>query len=375
MERIDKIFKNVKPINHSGNSGQGKNILRIKDRNFSINSIYKILEHMNWLIYSNLTNLKFKVIIESEFINDEATLMLFEAIIYYIIKEYDINISYRFEIRVNVIGYELFKNSLLYKYNKKIINKELYINEYEKNLIIDKTHYRKRCINSTENLKGRFLSITMEDIINFLKHLNVEEKYSEELAEVIIEIIGNALEHSNGDCLLNINVLYNAEKKYKYIDVALLDIDEICFGTGIKRYIEGHNYEGYTEKNKIVLEAYNKQKRYFNANYDLESFTMISAFQKYVTTRKDSINSGGTGLTTLIKALIDKSDKHFCYAISGNTILKFIRKYLILTEEGLIGFNENNNYIENIPSSETIGKTQYNINANIYNLQFILKER
>ena len=261
MERIDKIFKNVKPINHSGNSGQGKNILRIKDRNFSINSIYKILEHMNWLIYSNLTNLKFKIIIESEFINDEATLMLFEAIIYYIIKEYDINISCRFEIRVNVIGYELFKNSLLYKYNNKIINKELYINEYEKNLIIDKTHYRKRCINSTENLKGRFLSVTMEDIINFLKHLNVEEKYSEELAEVIIEIIGNALEHSNGDCLLNINVLYNAEKKYKYIDVALLDIDEICFGTGIKRYIEGHNYEGYTEKNKIVLEAYNKQKR------------------------------------------------------------------------------------------------------------------
>ena len=61
-------------------------------------------------------------------------------------------------------------------------------------------------------MKGRFLSVTMEDIINFLKHLNVEEKYSEELAEVIIEIIGNALEHSNGDCLLNINVLYNAEK-------------------------------------------------------------------------------------------------------------------------------------------------------------------
>ena len=31
MEKIDKIFTNVKPINHSGNSGSGKNVLRIKD--------------------------------------------------------------------------------------------------------------------------------------------------------------------------------------------------------------------------------------------------------------------------------------------------------------------------------------------------------
>ena len=106
----------------------------------------------------------------------------------------------------------------------------------------------------------------------------------------------------------------------------------------------------------------------------LKKFCIVSAFQKYVTTRKDSLNSGGTGLTTLIKALIDKSDAHYCYAISGNTMIKFIKKYLNLTEDGLIGFNEKNNYICNIPSKESISKTTYDINANIYNLQFILKE-
>lgn len=375
MEKIDKIFTNVKPINHSGNSGSGKNILRIKDKNFSIDSIYKILEHMNWVIDKKMTNLKFKIIIESEFINDEPTLMLFEAIIYYMISKYYLNLSYRFEIRMNVIGYELFKNSLLYKYNNKNIDRESYIKEYEKNITIDNTHYRKRCINSLENKKGKFLSITMGDIEAFLKNLNINEEYAGDIAEVISEIIGNALEHSNGDCLVNINVLKNDEKKYKYIDIALLDIDEINYGTGIKNYIESNNYNEYNEKNKVVLEAYKIHKKYFDNKYDLEAFSIISAFQKYVTTRKESLYTGGTGLTKLIRALIDKSDAHYCYAISGNTMLKFIRKYLVLTDEGLIGFNENNNYKENIPSKESVIKTKYNINANIYNLQFIFKER
>lgn len=374
MDQIDKLFKNVKSTNHSGNSGSGKNILRIKDKNFSINSVYKIIEHMNWVIEKNLTNLKFKVIIESEFINDEPTLMLFEAIIYHMINKYNLNLSYRFEIRMNLISYELFKNSLLYKYNNKNIDRETYTKEYEKNVTIDNTHYRKRCINSIENKKGKFLSITMGDIETFLKNLNINKDYAEDIAEVISEIIGNALEHSNGDCLLNINVLKNEEKKYKYIDIALLDIDEINYGTGIKEYIDSHNINEYNEKNKIVLEAYQKHKEHFDSRYDLEAFSIISAFQKYVTTRKESLYTGGTGLTKLIRALIDKSDAHYCYAISGKTMLKFIRKYLVLTDEGLIGFNESNNYKENIPSEEAVIKTKYNINANIYNLQFIFKE-
>lgn len=375
MEQISKIFENVKSINHSGNSGNGKNVLRIKDKNFSIDSIYKILEHMNWVIDKNLTNLKFKVIIESEFISDEPTLMLFESILYHMISNYNLNLSYRFEIRVNVLGYELFKNSLLYKYNNRSIDKEAYIKEYEKNVTIDGTHYKKRCKNSEENKKGKFLSITMGDISSFLKNLNINEEYAGDIAEVISEIIGNALEHSDGDCLLNINVLKNDAKKYKYIDIALLDIDEINYGTGIKEYIESHNYNEYNEKNKIVIEAYENHKEYFDSQYDIEAFSIISAFQKYVTTRKESLYTGGTGLTKLIKALIDKSDAHYCYAISGNTMIKFIRKYLVLTDEGLIGFNENNNYKGNIPSKESVIKTKYNINANIYNLQFIFKEK
>ena len=64
MEQIEKIFKNVKSINHSANSSQGKNILRIKDKYFSIKSIYKIIEHINWIIEKRLTNLKLKILLK-----------------------------------------------------------------------------------------------------------------------------------------------------------------------------------------------------------------------------------------------------------------------------------------------------------------------
>ena len=122
------------------------------------------------------------------------------------------------------------------------------------------------------------------------------------------------------------------------------------------------------------MEAYENQKKFFGDKYNINSFAMISAFQKYVTTRKMSKNTGGTGLTTLINALIEKSTHNACYAISGNTNLIFKKEFLTLNNEGLIGFNEKNNYIEMIPDEKVVNVNKYDMNVNIYNLQFILKE-
>jgi len=60
----------------------------------------------------------------------------------------------------------------------------------------------------------------------------------------------------------------------------------------------------YSDKNRIVLEALKNHEKFFNKEYNIDNFCVISAFQKYVTTRKNTKNCG-TGLTTLIKALID----------------------------------------------------------------------
>lgn len=372
MLQIEKIFENVSSKNHSIDS-YINNKIRIKDKLFSIKSIYKIVEHLKWMKYE--TNIcETKILIDAEFIADQAILTLMESIIYFVINEWNFKITYRFSINRNVLGYQLFKKNLLYKYNNKKIVLEEYNIEYNRKTTIEGDHFRKICENIEENRKGKFISITMDEIDTFLKCFEFDNEYRNELAEVIVEIVDNALNHSNGDCILCLNVLKNDLHKYKYVDVAVVVIDDIFIGKEIIKYINKEDKSEYSEKNEIVLRALENHKKFFDEKYNINSFAMISAFQKYVTTRKMSGNSGGTGLTTLIKALIEKSTLNYCYVISGKTNLLFKKEFLNLNEEGLIGFNEKNNYIEMIPNEKVVSINKYDMNVNIYNLQFILKE-
>lgn len=376
MTQIEKIFEKVNPVNHSRGSSYLNNKIRIKDNRFSIKSIYKIVEHLNWM-KNNMSLCKTKIIIDSDYLADQSILTLFESIIYFVIDEWKFIVSYRFEIKEHVLGYEIFKNSILYKYNNRDINIENYISEYKKEICIQKSHFRKLCENIEKNRKSEFLSITMHEIDIFFKCFGINTEYRDELTEVIVEIIDNGLNHSTGDCILNINVVKdlvkNDNQKYKYIDVSVIVIDDISFGSEIKRYIREIDKSEYSEKNKIILEAYKKHEKHFDSEYNIDAFSMISAYQKYVTTRKNNA-TGGTGLTTLIRALIDKASENFCYAISGSTNLIFKKEFLNLTEDELIGFNETNNYIEDIPNKNVVNVNNYDMNVNIYNLQFILKE-
>lgn len=372
MLQIEKVFENVPLQNYSIDSIVN-NKIRIKDQMFSIKSIYKIVQHLKWM--KEEINIKeTKILIESEFIADQAILILMESIIYFVINEWDFRITYRFSMNKNLIGYQIFKKSLLFKYNNKKIIKEEYNIEYNRKTTIGRDHFRKICENIEENRKGKFISVTMDEIDTFLKCFEFNNEYRNELAEVIVEIVDNALKHSNGDCILCLNVLKDDFRKYKYVDVAIVVIDDIFIGKEIIEYIKKEDRSEYSEKNEIVLKAYENHSKFFNNKYDINSFAMISAFQKYVTTRKSSGNTGGTGLTTLINALIDKSDLNYCYSISGKTNLIFKKQFLNLNEDGLIGFNEKNDYVEMIPDEKVVSINKYDLNANIYNLQFILKE-
>lgn len=373
MLQIEKIFEKVSPINYSIGSSYVNNKIRIKDDNFSIKSIYKIAEHFKWM-KENMTTYETKIIIDSDYIADQAILTLMESIIYFVINEWNFKVTYRFSIKENVLGYQIFKKSILFKYNNKKILVGEYNREYNKRITIKGDHFRKVCENIEENRKGEFISVTMDEVDIFLKCFEFDDEYRNELAEVIVEIVDNALKHSNGDCILNLNVFKNDYQKYKYVDVTVVVIDDIFIGKEIVEYIRKEDKSEYSEKNKIVLEAYENHKKFFGDKYNINSFAMISAFQKYVTTRKMSKNTGGTGLTTLINALIEKSTHNFCYAISGSINLIFKKEFLNLNENGLIGFNETNNYIEMAPDEKVVSINKYDMNVNIYNLQFILKE-
>ena len=373
MFQIEKIFDKISPRNHSIGSSFLNNKIRIKDRSFSIKSIYKIVEHFKWM-KEYMTNCETKIIVDSEYIADQAILTLMESIIYFVINKWGFKVTYRFSIKENVIGYQIFKKSLLFRYNNKKIVIEEYNEAYNKNINIEGNYFRKVCKNIDENRIGDFISKTMDEIDIFLKCFEFDDEYRNELAEVIVEIVDNALKHSNGDCILNLNVLKSDYFRYKYVDVSVVVIDDIFIGKEILEYIKKEDKSEYSKKNKVVLRAYENHKKFFGEKYNINAFAMISAFQKYVTTRKMTNNTGGTGLTTLINALIEKSTDNFCYAISGNTNLIFKKEFLMLNSDGLIGFNEKNDYIGMIPNEEVVSVNKYDMNVNIYNLQFVLKE-
>lgn len=375
MNNLQKIFAGVQPVDHRSSKNPKKHKIHINGEYFSSTSIYKILEHIKFIIENNLDYFHLKIIINTKFIADEATLITFEMLLYYLLKNNICNITYTFIVDKNLLGYEHFRTSNLYKYNTKIINSKEFIQLFEKETYINQNHFRKICINNEENKKGVFLSILFSDINTFLSAYNIEESYIEDLSETITEIVGNSLEHSDGDCILDIKVAIDKVNNYKNINVTTITVCDTLLSTNVKEYIENTNKESYSPRNEIVLQAYEKHKNFFSDKYDIDAFSTISAFQKYVTTRKNVTQSGGTGLTTLIKQLKARAKNDYCYVLSGNDIIYFKEPFLDLTEDGLIGFNKYNNYMSDRPSEEIVFKGKNRFNGTIYNLSFILDER
>lgn len=371
MKNLENIFKNIEPKDHRSN--HNKNKLKFSGEYFDLDSIDIILEHIRFILDTDMKNFHLKFVINTKYLADETTLILFEMIIYYLLKKDICQITYTISFKTTSLGYHQFKRSNLFKHNTKKVNRVNFIKQFEKKFYIDQYHFRKLCINNEDNRKGKFLSILFSEITSFLTSNNVDEDYANSLSETITEIVGNSLEHSDGDCLLDIKVVYDSVNKFKNINVTTISITDILLGSNIKKYLDDSSNSIYSPRNKIVLEAYNNHRQYFSPQYDIDSFGTISVFQKYVTTRKDSLNTGGTGLTTLIKELKSKAELDYCYVISGNDTLYFKEQFLDLTDDGLIGFNENNNYIKEIPSLKVLTKNKNIFSGTIYNLSFILK--
>ena len=373
MKNIECLFEGIPPINHKKNKDINKDKLIINKKMFSSESIFKIIEHFNWKIMHN-NNVRVKIEVQCSIIGDDATLIVFESMLYYLIKNYNFDIQYTFKVNKNLVGYELYKLSNLIKYDNKKIDKLDFIQNYEKNFDISMHHYKKVCINSKENKKSEYLSLLYDDICNFLKNNYINQNYYEALGETIAEIVGNCLEHSDTDTILDIKITrsYKDNNECKFVNVTVISFTKEKFGEKLKQFIFNEE-KGFNSSNEIVKKAYNIQCKKFNNNYSIDNFLMVSAFQKNVTTRKNSEGSGGKGLTRFIETLIDLSIDDFCYVMNGNTIIFLKKPFLKLNEDGTIGFNTENNYIENLPNSQTVVNSNKCFNGTIHDLSFILE--
>ena len=235
-------------------------------------------------------------------------------------------------------------------------------------------HFRKIVTLDLRNKKPDTLCILMSNIHRFLQTCGIDKNQAKQAAEMSVEIVDNALEHSNSDCLIDIDVsqrpyyLDNNPEEYIGVNIVVLDFSDKLLGQEIKSS-KMNNFSDFWQclRLNIIKE---KHEKFFNSNYNENQFYMISAFQNKITSRPEKLLTGGKGLTILIKRLQESSFHDLCYVVSGDDCLFFKRQQIKQDDKDWVGFN-NENSCELPPSNDALSKSPLHILGTAYNLSFV----
>ncbi|MGL5965439.1 MAG: hypothetical protein ACRCZ9_00740 [Fusobacteriaceae bacterium] len=345
---IVNLFKKISMIKEQYNDEKITLILKLGNITFKDKSVYILLESM---IYSVCKENKFKLKI--------------------IIKN----------MRLSNIYYSHIKFSLLNKYKNSIIKKEDFIKDFLK-IELSRFKYRK-VVNSNNSLN---LSKLLTELNSFFKLYNIDESFKEQLAEMLVELAGNANEHSESDCLVDLTIDNAVNKidmhKCIAVDIVVLNFSKILLGHGIKENFKQSNKFSIRnrpiDKNRFIIDlktAYENHKNKFSDEYTEEDFFNISTFQWRFSGRKDIVQeNGGTGLTKVIEFLLDVSEANDCYVYSGTRAIVFHKDLIGVKSKSnpYVGFNKELDYLNGVPDSSVIGKSLFHLNGTLYNLKFIL---
>lgn len=363
MKNIELIYKSNKTERHSQNNS---NKIYIKSSYIGSREIYYIIEHINWMRNAHISE-ELYIKFNSSFFKDGAVICVLEAVFYYCVKFYKINIKYEFNKSIRKSA--LYQTSLLNKYHLKTLTNKYCLDFCA--FDVSKTYIRFIFENGWS---GEKTSIAVTNINTFLKGLLISEDLRDSIYELSSELLNNCQEHSDADCLVKIVICPIEDRftkeKNQMIYINFISFSKINIETKLLQAINQNDFISYSG-GEIVKAAYENHKKLFDDNYDASDFSMISIFQKNVSTRKQVINSGGKGLTTFIKHLHGKTidDDHTqSYVLNGNKSLHFYSQYLNINDDGTIGFNEENNYFEQKPCDKVFFRKNLFFPGIIYNI-------
>lgn len=370
-------FETVKRINFSKNkcisySNNDKYIdlyqIR-KMRNFLLNLIENRF-YLNFPISFNLGSIEFE---------DKLTIILMEVLCYHLIRKYDCQLSVQYKCKkdISTAGISFSPLQLLNTLNG---NANLqFKNRFEKD--IAKTHYR-RLLRTEDNNDKMLANKLMQDIYWFLKHLFINEECCLEITDVVTELIDNALEHSNSDCLVDLDVTNDYVKKdgegkicfdtfYCGVNIVIINFSENLLGQQLKNKLLDDN--DLPERYNMLKTAYLNHSKSWTGSYFEDDFYVVASFQDKISGRKDTSSTGGTGLTKLLRSIEQKSDKYNCYMLSGNRIFYFDHTLIKYDQDDWVGFNSQNDFINYPPDFGCFQPSKLFFPGTAYNLNFVLE--
>jgi len=213
--------------------------------------------------------------------------------------------------------------------------------------------------------------------MHFFKNCFDDDKWINEVGEVVGELLDNAYSHTSGDCLIDIDLCDandQNQSSYKFLNVAVINISENRIFDQIKYNIIEGKYCKDDKLYKDVYTAYENHKSFFTDHYEEDDFFQITAFQNGVTSRTVESGNSGKGLTALIKNIVGKTHESFSYVLSGKNILYFKEDYLDINTTGFIGVNETADYISTKPTDEVVLKSDLYVPGTIFHLSLIRKK-
>lgn len=243
-----------------------------------------------------------------------------------------------------------------------------------------RTHYRR--VFSPDEGRGSALSSALTTLGMIFDYLNIPEEQGNPIAEVAVELVGNALEHTQSDCVLDIDIADNyvkrkepSGKKYYGANICVLNFSSTLLSSQLKEKVCCNpqiNSKGDGYRYWRLQEAYRSQKRFFNGNYADEEFFMLSAFQDKISGRPNEYLTGGTGLPTLIKSLELQAEDDNCYVLSGDRRMRFIRRFLEYDKERWLGMNSQCDFMNCVPDPMVFSHSSIYFPGTAYNLNFVI---
>ena len=247
---------------------------------------------------------------------------------------------------------------------------------------VGKNYYRKLFSaneNDDETLSSAFTTLCL-----FFEGLGITKERSDSLAEVAVELVGNAIEHSCSDCFLDIDVTpHNYVRrnnptgpKYYGVNICVVNFSptllssqiqtKLCTNSEISNTNDGARYWR-------LREIYLHHRRFFGKGYGDDEFFMLSAFQDRISGRPNEYLTGGTGLPALIKWLEAQADSDNCYVLSGRRKMQFIQSLLEYDSDHWVGMNRVHDFQHCIPDKNVFLPFPIYFPGTAYNLNFVME--
>lgn len=387
MENINLLLTSNKISNKKIRFKNGKIQITITDNLFTGETLKSIAECIN-AIHQRYKGSKIPLEFhfgEIEFI-DKLTFVLFECICYDLICNYGhyVQVFMKVNVSEDIHTAGILSSPLLLLNHTKKDKVIQYCEKFKNDLY--RNHFR-RLISGNQKEDTNYLGRLYEEVDSFLKPFGIDETSRDKIGIVITELVGNATEHARSDCLFDIDVAPNYTKMVKDvpdgndycgINIAVINFSDILLGTGVHKNLILNKSNISNERYQTVLKAYKNHSKMFSQEYKIEDFCNITTFQHKVSGRNKNVSTGGTGLTKLIQSLEERSDTYRCYVVSGNRAINFYKELIEYNKYNWIGFNEERDYISNIPSKtddthSVISESLMYMPGTGYNLNFVMK--